>query len=83
MLLIFATRLFAKHLRTCLTYSLPLPEQTAITNYLDAKTEQITRFIAKEEKADCFFQRTEASGDNWISLRQRREMVKDVVVVFL
>ena len=28
----------------------PLPEQTAIANYLDAKTEQINRFIAKKEK---------------------------------
>lgn len=28
----------------------PLPEQTAIANYLDAKTEQINSFIAKKEK---------------------------------
>ena len=28
----------------------PLPEQTAIANYLDAKTEQINRFIEKKEK---------------------------------
>ncbi len=28
----------------------PLTEQTAIANYLDAKTEQINRFIAKKEK---------------------------------
>lgn len=28
----------------------PLPEQTAIANYLDAKSEQINRFIAKKEK---------------------------------
>lgn len=28
----------------------PLPEQTAISNYLDAKSEQINRFIAKKEK---------------------------------
>lgn len=28
----------------------PLPEQTAIANYLDAKTEQINRFIEKMEK---------------------------------
>ncbi len=28
----------------------PLEEQTAIANYLDAKTEQINRFIAKKEK---------------------------------
>lgn len=28
----------------------PLPEQTAIANYLDAKTEQIKRFIEKKEK---------------------------------
>jgi type I restriction enzyme S subunit len=29
---------------------IPLPEQTAIANYLDAKTEQINRFIEKKEK---------------------------------
>ncbi len=28
----------------------PLPEQTAIANYLDAKTDQINRFIEKKEK---------------------------------
>lgn len=28
----------------------PFPEQTAIANYLDAKTEQINRFIEKKEK---------------------------------
>jgi type I restriction enzyme S subunit len=28
----------------------PLPEQTAIANYLDAKTEQINRFIEKKQK---------------------------------
>ena len=28
----------------------PLPEQTAIANYLDAKSEQINRFIEKKEK---------------------------------
>lgn len=28
----------------------PLPEQTAIANYLDAKTEKINRFIEKKEK---------------------------------